>query len=89
MPFQMIKIIGGKNSQLQALEMTSLVNADGSSQVMMTNLNKSGEIYYTLDGAEPLTNSLLYKNSFTINQTRSRGWVSTLIIYLMCGPRRP
>lgn len=62
-------LITGQNSKLQPPEMTSVVNTDGSSQVSMTNPNKSGEIYYTLDGAEPLTNSLLYKNSFTVNQT--------------------
>lgn len=64
--FSMIK---GKNSELQAPEISSVINEDGSSQVSITNLNKSGEIYYTLDGAEPLTNSLLYEKSFTVNQT--------------------
>lgn len=62
-------MITGKNGELQPPGITSVVNADGSSQVSITNLNKSGAIYYTLDGAEPLTNSLLYKNSFTVNQT--------------------
>lgn len=68
---QIFSMIAGKNSQLQAPEITSLANADGSSQVTMTNLNKSGEIYYTLDGAEPLTNSLFYENPFPIKQTTS------------------
>lgn len=62
-------MITGKNGELQSPQITSVVNTDGSSQVSITNLNKSGEIYYTLDGAEPLTNSLLYKNSFAVNQT--------------------
>ena len=62
-------MIAGQNGKLQAPEITSVVNADGSSQVSITNLNKSGKIYYTLDGAEPLTNSLLYKNSFAVKQT--------------------
>lgn len=64
-------MITGKNGELQPPEVTSVVNADGSSQVSITNFNKTGEIYYTLDGAEPLTNSLLYKNSFTVKQTTS------------------
>jgi len=70
-------MIAGRDSKLQAPEITSVVNADGSSQVSITNLNKTGEIYYTLDGAEPLTNSLLYKNSFTVNQTTT---VNTRVI---------
>lgn len=64
-------MITGQNGKLKAPEITSVVNADGSSQVSIANLNKTGEIYYTLDGAEPLTNSLLYKNSFAVNQTTS------------------
>lgn len=64
-------MIAGEKSELQAPGITAVINADGSLQVSMTNLNKSGEIYYTLDGAEPLINSLLYKNSFVINQITS------------------
>ena len=64
-----ISMIAGKNGELQPPGITSVVNADGSSQVTITNLNQKGDIYYTLDGAEPLTNSLLYKNSFTVSQT--------------------
>ena len=64
-----ISMIAGKNGELQPPGITSVVNADGSSQVTITNLNQKGDIYYTLDGAEPLTNSLLYKNSFAVNQT--------------------
>lgn len=62
-------MIAGKNGELQPPQINSVVNADGSSQVSITNPNQSGEIYYTLDGAEPLTNSVLYKNSFAVNQT--------------------
>lgn len=59
----------GKSGELQPPKITSVANADGSSQVSITNLNQAGEIYYTLDGAEPLTNSQLYKSSFAVNQT--------------------
>ncbi len=64
-------MLAGKKGQLQAPEIEALANPDGSSQVTMTNLNKSGEIYYTLDGAEPLTNSLRYEKPFLIKQTTS------------------
>lgn len=63
------KRITGVKGKLQPPEIRAVINADGSSQLSITNPNKTGEIYYTLDGAEPLRNSLLYENAFVVEQT--------------------
>ena len=48
---------------------TSTTNPDGSSIITINNPNNSGTIFYTIDGSDPLTNSLKYENPITINST--------------------
>lgn len=58
-----------KSIELLAPEVSSNANQDGSSVVTITNSNTSGTIYYTIDGSDPLTNSLKYETPITINST--------------------
>jgi hypothetical protein len=48
---------------------TATSNPDGSSIITINNPNNSGTIFYTIDGSDPLTNSLKYETPITINST--------------------
>lgn len=50
-------------------EISAITNSDGSSQVTITNQNDVGDVYYTIDGTDPLTNSKLYEGSIVISET--------------------
>ena len=44
-------------------------NPDGSSIITINNPNNFGTIFYTIDGSDPLTNSLKYETPIIINST--------------------
>lgn len=48
---------------------TATTNPDGSSIITINNPNNFGTIFYTIDGSEPLTNSLKYETPITISST--------------------
>ncbi|MDI3537009.1 MAG: hypothetical protein PWR12_1213 [Eubacteriaceae bacterium] len=68
--FSLLLILSGcASKELSEPEISAITNADGTSQVTITNQNDVGDIYYTIDGADPLTNSKLYSGSFIISET--------------------
>ncbi|UYO62376.1 chitobiase/beta-hexosaminidase C-terminal domain-containing protein [Acetobacterium wieringae] len=58
-----------KAIELLVPEISATANPDSSSIVTITNPNSTGTIYYTIDGSDPLTNSLKYETPITINST--------------------
>lgn len=55
--------------ELSTPEVSSTANSDGSSVVTINNPNKTGTIFYTIDGSEPLTNSKKYESPITLTTT--------------------